>query len=741
MSRPASGKQAKAKSSVKPANIGGPLAYTFAFSSDLKENLRIKITAMEVPLSHPPGEEFYVTAQVFDSGRALMPVPIRTGRSRLEPPRYQNKPPGYFTDTGARGADGLDDPFGEYSESESESDGDGASSSDDGGGEDSDGDQRAWRTYLDTIHFDRDGLEAARRAKAEAEAAAGAKGAHTEVVLDAKTQAKVDKAGAKGKAEFDRKEKAKKILAEEIAKLDQQIQEQSATVIATTFRGTKARADFKKGMAAKKAIAETERQLKDAAATKVQSSMRTKFARSAVANKKQEMAEKEKSATAIQAIYRGGRDRAGAVLLSNASAEEKEKAAATMFQAMWRGVLARKAYNEKYLAVARKELEEHAAKYVQALVRQFLAKCQMKRIRAKRDRELAAIEKMEEAAAIKLQCAWRGRLARKKCDALRDVRDAKQAELDKLEEEAAAKKEAAALAFLNDKEKKAAMLIQGLFRRWKARKRVAERRFQKQYRDREAQKKKDAEKKAAAKVVAEKKAREEKAAQAKAAKEAKAEAKAAAAAAAAAGATANAAAAAAPASALVRASSDVSSSANVQAGGVEVFRGDWFLRLRRPRPGGGVAIAQAFEDSLGAADLHGVDPTQQPLEDVQVYVEVSVVEHASPYELRFEVTEPNAAVAHHCTVTVATLERLLLPAFNAPEAGGDGLSAALDSDEVRNAMRAWVTTGQVPQRKYVVRWLLDRMWMRERPGAGVELVLGYAHAGGRPGRVGTGRIA
>ena len=85
----------------------------------------------------------------------------------------------------------------------------------------------------------------------------------------------------------------------------------------------------------------------------------------------------------------------------------------------------------------------------------------------------------------------------------------------------------------------------------------------------------------------------------------------------------------------------------------------------------------------------------------------------------------------------ATLERLLLPAFNAPEAGGDGLSAALDSFEVRNAMRAWVTTGQVPQRKYVVRWLLDRMWMRERAGRGVELVLGYAHAGGRPGRAQT----
>ena len=124
-------------------------------------------------------------------------------------------------------------------------------------------------------------------------------------------------------------------------------------------------------------------------------------------------------------------------------------------------------------------------------------------------------------------------------------------------------------------------------------------------------------------------------------------------------------------------------------------------------------------------------------EDVQdIMVEVSVVEHASPYELRFEVTEPTAAVAHHCTVTVATLERLLLPAFNGPEGGDGGLSAQLDAPDVRRAMRAWVETGQVPQRKYVVRWLLDRMWMRERAGRGVELVLGYAHAGGRPGRAG-----
>ena len=94
MSKRASGKSS-APPPVRPVQPDGPTDYTWAFSSDIDENLRVHIRAMEVPLSHPAGEEFVVSAQVFDSGRAMMPVPVSTGCSNNKPPRYQNMPPGF----------------------------------------------------------------------------------------------------------------------------------------------------------------------------------------------------------------------------------------------------------------------------------------------------------------------------------------------------------------------------------------------------------------------------------------------------------------------------------------------------------------------------------------------------------------------------------------------------------------------------------------------------------------------
>ena len=98
-------------------------------------------------------------------------------------------------------------------------------------------------------------------------------------------------------------------------------------------------------------------------------------------------------------------------------------------------------------------------------------------------------------------------------------------------------------------------------------------------------------------------------------------------------------------------------------------------------------------------------------------VSVTVREIQVPYELRFCVEEPSRAVTLKRSVGSSALESLLKPMFG----GKDGARTSHGMTEIDRGMQKWVKTGRPPQRKHLIAWLLDRMWLNEDDAGHVEL--------------------
>ena len=101
-----------------------------------------------------------------------------------------------------------------------------------------------------------------------------------------------------------------------------------------------------------------------------------------------------------------------------------------------------------------------------------------------------------------------------------------------------------------------------------------------------------------------------------------------------------------------------------------------------------------------------------------IRVNVTVREIQSPYQMRFKVEEPNASISFKRAIDAVALEQLLKPMFSG-NVGVDDLS------EIDRGMHRWVTTGRPPQRRFLIAWLLDRMWLDEDAQGRTELCLGH----------------
>ena len=108
-----------------------------------------------------------------------------------------------------------------------------------------------------------------------------------------------------------------------------------------------------------------------------------------------------------------------------------------------------------------------------------------------------------------------------------------------------------------------------------------------------------------------------------------------------------------------------------------------------------------------------------------VAVSVTVREVQKPYELRFCIEEPTRSASLKRSVGSAALEQLLKPCLMLQKKTAlTPSSASLGMGEINKGMLRWVTTGRPPQRRHLIAWLLDRMWLNEDSSGGLELFLG-----------------